>query len=392
MYVHPKLRFALAFLTVALSICSLIAVNSLTPSQAAPQLTEQFDPKLMSVSSVSEAVDYVRISAEGGTDKQLLQAADQFVRRRFRHGYSSFSPADDWLAYTAGYAWSDLRNPVIPDDILKYSEAACSQQAIVFQAIAHRLGFSVGSVGFPGHFASAVKVQGHWIYFDPNKEISAANVPLSEVLSGSRLPALYGDEGRDWQKAAERGEIKLRHVDSNPAPQATFLHNFTRVFSGYGWLILTVLLVLTITSQAPVRLPAGERLFSTRRLRLPSILQICCLVFGHLRNRRRARFAAGTWNSHCRLCETPMIRLGKGHWIPTAQLRLHAGALLGSGAEIAWTVEEPSFSEIIGKIEEQADANLRTLRTYPRSISPNFKEFPRRLIGLPREDDDRKTA
>lgn len=262
MNVHPRIRIGALFLAAAFSFCSTIALNVPRPSTSVPQMDDQFDRKLMSVSSLDEAVDYVRLSAQGGSEKQLLQAADQFTRQRFYRGYSAFAPADNWLAYIAGYAWDDLRSPVIPDDILKHPKASCSQQAIVFQAIARKLGFAVGSIAFsnPGHFASAAKANGSWFYFDPNLEIVATNVPLTAVTTGFGLPALYGALGRNWKYAAEKGEISLRDLDSNPAPQATFFHQFTSLFSDYGWLIFSVLFVVATASRGSVRPGAVERL------------------------------------------------------------------------------------------------------------------------------------
>lgn len=363
MNVQPKIRFAALFLAVAFLFCSTTALNAPRPSNLVPRLDEQFDRKLMSITSVSEAVDYVKLSAEGSSEKQLLQAADQFVRQRFYHGYSTFAPADNWLAYMAGYVWDDLRYPVIPDDILKHRQAACSQQAIVFQAIARRLGFTVGSIAFtdPGHFASAVKVNGSWFYFDPNREIAGVNVPLHAVISGSALYGLYGALGRNWTYAGENGEISLRDVNGNPAPQATFFHQITSLFSSYGWLIFSTLFVIAPTRRTQVGAVAAKRHSATSGSRLRPMIEILCMMFGHSRSRRGARFVAGTWRSDCRLCETPLIRLRHGQWIPTTHLRQHAEALLGPTFELTWPADGICFSELIQEMEEAASANLQSV-------------------------------
>lgn len=60
------------------------------------------------------------------------------------------------------------------DDIIENDYGMCSQQSIIFQDVIKDYGFDYGSVGFNApnfkHFASAVKVNDDWYFFDSNME------------------------------------------------------------------------------------------------------------------------------------------------------------------------------------------------------------------------------
>jgi hypothetical protein len=227
-------------------LCTAAAQFADCAQAPVPKLSEQYRPELARIDTVDAAVAHVRKSA-GGPDagaQALAVAADRFVRSRFYHGYSSYRPCDDWLAYLAGYAWIDLRDPVRPDDILDYKLGACSQQSMVFQAILERLGIEYASVGFPamqgpgsGHFAAAARLDGGWYYFDSNMEIPLGLlVPLGEVLAGEEvLERLYPKNGVAWRAAAKAGRVVRRDINRNPAPQATLFHHATGFMSAYGW-------------------------------------------------------------------------------------------------------------------------------------------------------------
>jgi hypothetical protein len=207
-------------------------------SQPAFAPVDQFDPDLQSVRSVNAAVAYVKGARSGATPTATATAVDTFVRKRFSHGYSEFTPCQDWIAYLMGFAWSDLRNPVLPDDILQHRRAACSQQSIVFESIARQFGLDVASVRLDGHFLPATRLGGNWTVFDPDREIQPSSYPLSNLLAGDpRIEAFYGSVGRQlgMVRQARAGEVRLVHINSNPAPRASLLHRLTHFFSHYGW-------------------------------------------------------------------------------------------------------------------------------------------------------------
>lgn len=234
-------------LLIALSVffcIGTIAAHFAGPSAKPTGAHESFDPTLESVTSVDAAVGYVLGETTRRSPAALASATDEFVRRRFFHDYSEFTPRDDWLAYLAGFVWSDLRAPVLAEDILHYPQAACSQQSIVFQAIARRLGLEVGSVRLKHHFVAAAKVDGEWQVYDPDREIPGRSYPLAALLKGDpAIIAAYGPFAQTIGMAgqAARGEIHLTDVNGNPAPNGSLFHRLTHFFSRNGWMFFGAL-------------------------------------------------------------------------------------------------------------------------------------------------------
>jgi hypothetical protein len=224
---------------------ALIVANAMC-SRDSLRISDQFDPDLQSVRSVDAAVAYVKGTRSGTDPAAIADATDAFVRKRFVHGYSQFLPCEDWIAYLAGFVRTDLRNPVLPDDILNHRRGACSQQAIVFQAIARKLGLNVGSVRLTSHFISAVEIHGQWVVYDPDQEIAPKSYPLSSLLAGDpQIEKIYGDFGRKFEFARQgaAGQIHFGDVNSNPAPRASIFQRLTHFFSHYGWAVFLGLFV-----------------------------------------------------------------------------------------------------------------------------------------------------
>jgi hypothetical protein len=241
----------LIILTVV--FCGATLAASLTHSTTTlPLVHEAFDPALQSISSVDSAADYVRSHTRATDPKSLADFADEFVRRRFYHSYSFFDPSDNWLAYLAGFAWLDLRSPVLPDDILRHPQAACSQQAIVFQAIARKLGFDSGVVRLDHHMVVAVRIAGAWHLYDPDREISPRSFALSSLMAGDpRVLGIYGPAAK-WigiSDPAKRGRVSVDDIDRNPAAHASLFDRGTRWLSRYGWALFLGLTLFRLWSR-----------------------------------------------------------------------------------------------------------------------------------------------
>ncbi|MBL0337301.1 MAG: hypothetical protein IPP73_18825 [Chitinophagaceae bacterium] len=75
---------------------------------------------------------------------------------------------------------------VIPDDILEYPYAACSQQSIILMELLKQKGFTTRKVGFQGkttgHFCFEVFYGNGWHFYDPDME------PDSKVLDANNRP------------------------------------------------------------------------------------------------------------------------------------------------------------------------------------------------------------
>ncbi len=231
------------FLTYSLAafFCAgTIAARLSHPSTELPVIHEAFDPALQSVDSVDSATAYVRAHARSNDPLIIANAADEFVRRRFYHSYSFFTPRQNWLAYLAGFAWINLRSPVLPDDILEHPEAACSQQAMVFEAIVRRFGLDSGTVRFTNHMVAAVKIRGAWRVYDADREITPRSFALSSMIAGDpAVIAIYAPVAKYMgiTDRNRRQNLRVDDIDSNPARHASLFHRMTRWLSSYGWIV-----------------------------------------------------------------------------------------------------------------------------------------------------------
>lgn len=217
---------------------------------------EQFDPALVRITNVDQAMALLPsyVGAANPTRSQVALGIGRFLRQRFHHGYSAYRPCDDWVANLAAAGWSHLGAPVLPDHILRYSNAACSQQAIVFQEMLRRSGIDYGSVRFddPGHFAVAARTEKGWQYFDSNQEPVKTGVPLAGILHGRALGDIYPRLGPELQAARDRGDVSFGGINEYPAAKAALFHRLTGFGSSYGWAVFALLFLgLKLASWRP---------------------------------------------------------------------------------------------------------------------------------------------
>lgn len=241
-------RYVLLVLFLVFSVITLfIALAGCDRRPLPDRITDEFDPNLARITSINDAVAYLRKTRKFSSDYEFANAADNFIRKRFFYGNSFYTPCDNWVAYVAGYVWLDLRSPVIADDILKYRRAMCSQQAIAFQQIIKHAGISYASVRLPGHFVAAAKLDGEWHIFDSTIEIPVVSFPFESLRSGDETIIQYYQEfGPNFAQAARNGDVKLEHIDGDPAPKATLFHRFTHFFSNWGWAIFLLCFIASI--------------------------------------------------------------------------------------------------------------------------------------------------
>jgi hypothetical protein len=210
------------------------------PAAELPPVHEQFEPQVQSIKSVDAAKAYVSRSNEGASPAALADAADEFVRRRFVHGYSFFTPGQNWLAYLAGFLWLDLRSPVLPDDILQHRRAACSQQVIVYDAIMRQLGFETAVVRFQGHMTAAVKIGNDWRVYDADREISPRSYSYRSLEAGDpAVLAIYRNASGlvDLPGQVAHGDVRMTDANGNPARHASLFDAVTKALSRYGWAV-----------------------------------------------------------------------------------------------------------------------------------------------------------
>src|SRR6266487_5650695 len=142
---------------------------------------EYFDPSLMRLNSISKFVSYCDslygIATINAKDSDYYATVISLtLRGRFYHGYSYYRLGQNFLATVlAPMLNKNLSAIVIPDDILKHPNAACSQQSIIGMEVFKRKGFSVRKINFHnkkygGHFCFEVFYGGRWHFFDPDLE------------------------------------------------------------------------------------------------------------------------------------------------------------------------------------------------------------------------------
>jgi hypothetical protein len=252
-------RFAGAVLVACSILFASIALiahcTAAVPRPVPSVVREDWRPDLARIRSVDAAMAVlpIYIAREQGTrEARIALGIDRFVRERFFHGPSFIDWRENWLAALSGSVWANLQVPVLPDDIMRHRRAICSQQAIVFMELLRRQGLHTAAVlaAWPssdpstgGHFALAARIDGRWVYFDPDQEPPMHGVPLERVIDGSALPGLYASKPEllaGMRHAAEHRAIRLAYVDSFPAPRGGLFQAATAWFSGYGWLPLAL--------------------------------------------------------------------------------------------------------------------------------------------------------
>lgn len=157
--------------------------------------TESFDPSLSRLNSINTLIDFCD-SLNGGqkikpTDSaQYANMVARVIRYRFVHGYTWYHLGHNYVAtLLAPMVHSDLSAIVVPDDILKYPKAACSQQSIIGMKVLKDKGYLVRKIGFydsiyEGHFCYEVKYGEKWHFYDPNRE------PDENVLNQHDRPSI----------------------------------------------------------------------------------------------------------------------------------------------------------------------------------------------------------
>jgi hypothetical protein len=161
------------------------------------------------------------------------------------------------------FPYRELTFSFSPEDVAMHNRGICSQQAILFQELVSDFGFEYESVGFNvpllefkevggdkefNHFASAVKVDSNWYYFDSNLEPMYDrnnHLVYSELLIGQskRLSELYPS-----YKWADITESMIYRSSRNmfPAPNGFLFQQISKVFSFFSWIFFCLLSILLL--------------------------------------------------------------------------------------------------------------------------------------------------
>ncbi len=231
---------------------------------------DEFDPSLSFINSMSRLENYVNILYKQGNyaandPAAYAELASDVVKKRFYHGVSRYGAGRNYIAaVTASFTDTDVDAIVLPDDILKYPYALCSQQSLVLMKLLRRKGYDYRKVGFysketrSGHYAFEIKYNNKWHFFDPDMEPDAQllnkyNRPgIAELVDDKKLLL---NSYRYWNK---NQIIKLfptyfyGETDAPIAQRATFFQKMAYGLSYSLWLFFLVSFVC-VTRLIPSR-------------------------------------------------------------------------------------------------------------------------------------------
>lgn len=222
----------------------------LVPSESSRFAWEEFHAdladRLQSADQLQTYCDSIRAARQiqpGSLAHADLMA--RVLRKRFFHGYSHYSLNQNWVAAVSGKLfWDHLSAIVLPDDILRYPFAACSQQEIVLMDLFSRNGIPYRKVLFNHHFALEAKFDSAWYFFDVNLEPTFRNerrTSLDSIIQQNQLVDIYKDRLDVAKIDSILGAPQYGVINEFPAPRAKLFHQGTHLVSKWGWLVCLLL-------------------------------------------------------------------------------------------------------------------------------------------------------
>jgi len=211
---------------------------------------EEYDPSYFyKFQSVDAIIDSANSQFKLG-DRNSLTYYDyiaEIVRKRFYHGYSYYTLADNPLAFLAGRYWRNLSAVVIPDDIMKHPMAACSQQSIVLMEIFKRNGTDFRKVTFDHHFTVEAKIERQWRYFDTDIEpkFDKGRKSLKQLLATREFDSVYNYAETNivgFRKTL--GTARFGTANEAPALRATLFHRLGFFFVSNYFLLCALILMV----------------------------------------------------------------------------------------------------------------------------------------------------
>ena len=206
---------------------------------------EFFDPSLSKINSVQKLMNYSDSISNKTCKRNSLQYAlviSDVLQNRFYHGFSVYSLRQNWIAAVTQYLFGHyVANPVLPEDILKYPYAGCSQQAIVLTEVMKRNQVPYRSLGFPHHYATELEFNNSWYFFDTNMEpvMNAEDRNLKNWNHNSdSLKKFYHKNfaAINWG-LGEGLKADVGKIDAAPAPRASLFQIITMYLSRLLWIV-----------------------------------------------------------------------------------------------------------------------------------------------------------
>lgn len=229
--------------------------------QASPNTVsnEDFNPELFRINTQKKIILYVdSIYGKNSIIKSdsvlYCNLMARTIRQRFYHGLSNYSWNQNWVLWCLQKIHPHCLSIVIPRDVLKYSEALCSQQAIVGMEALKQKGYDCRKVGFfdsktgTGHFAYEVLINNKWHFYDVNLE---PNILITEKLGVPSIDSIANDEklidtlykGKSdlIRKGVIKNYFRDKEINEFPAKKMRLLHYTTLFISITLWFWLWLL-------------------------------------------------------------------------------------------------------------------------------------------------------
>lgn len=226
--------------------------------------SEEYDPSLSGLTSLKKLEQYcdslfsaTRIETNKDRyEENYVNLVGSVIRERFYHGYSYYGFEDNYVAVLfSRMTYPGYSAIVIPDDILKYPFAACSQQSIVMMELLKTKGFTTRKISFygqkaGGHFCFEVLYNGSWHFYDPNMEpdntvLSAYNRPGIAFLASHPDILLKAYKQHPQSKVLDLfTHYSYGPVNQFPAPRALIFHKISKILSYSGWIFFLAAFLL----------------------------------------------------------------------------------------------------------------------------------------------------
>jgi hypothetical protein len=237
-----------------------------TPGQGqqAYNSLEEYDPSLIRLNTIDKLSSYCDslFNSMAENDPTVVshtafpEIASAVVQKRFYHGYSFYDLNKNFMAMALSNATiKGLGAIVIPNDILKYPYAACSQQSIVLMEMLQSKGFPTRSVGFEGdrtgHFCFETFYNGDWHFFDPDNEpdinvLKAHNIPSIAFLNANKnvLVEAYPQHSKEYVLDVFT-KYSYGAINTFPAPRAILFQKVSLFLSYTLWSFFLLAFVWT---------------------------------------------------------------------------------------------------------------------------------------------------
>lgn len=197
---------------------------------------EEFDPKLYRLNTISKLVEYTdslygKPVVSHSDSLRYASTIAKVVRLRFYHGWAKYGFTDNWVLYSLQFIHPNVLGVISPNFILKYSEALCSQQAMVAMEALKSKGYTFRTVGFfdttrnMGHFAYEVRTDTSWHFYDVDLE------PNKDILDSSSRPSIV-------KLNSDQGLLNRAYSNQKKLTESSFLSKYYFIgkpneFQGY---------------------------------------------------------------------------------------------------------------------------------------------------------------